>query len=81
MYSVPVSALTTLAVSRHKQDRFEELFTPDHQDLDGEVSERLTRFFRGIATGLRVLSLIVTVFVPDLGSPCPAADWEVQQIL
>ncbi|KAG1905642.1 uncharacterized protein F5891DRAFT_1170014 [Suillus fuscotomentosus] len=66
---------------RHKQDRFEELFTPDHQDLDGEVSERLTRFFRGTATGLRVLSLIVTVFVPDLGSPCPAADWEVQQIL
>lgn len=65
----------------HKQDRFEELFTPDHQDLDGEVSERLTRFFRGTATGLRVLSLIVTVFVPDLGSLCLAADWEVQQIL
>ncbi|KAG1725681.1 hypothetical protein EDD22DRAFT_853646 [Suillus occidentalis] len=53
---------STLAISRHKQGHLEELFTPDHQDLDNdEGNERLTRFLRGTATGLHALSLMISV--------------------
>ncbi|KAG1859739.1 hypothetical protein F4604DRAFT_1930457 [Suillus subluteus] len=53
---------STLAVSRHKQGHLEELFTLEHQDFDNaEVNERLTRFFRGTATGLRALSLMLSM--------------------
>jgi hypothetical protein len=63
---------STLAISRHKQGHLEELFTPDHQDLDdNEGNERLTCFLRGTATGLHALSLMISV----PGSRGPYTQW------
>jgi hypothetical protein len=48
---------STLAVSRHNQDCLEELFSPEHQDLDDDrVNQRLSRFFHRTAMGLCTLS-------------------------
>jgi hypothetical protein len=47
---------STLAMSRHNQNCFEELFSPEHQDLDDDrVNPRLSRFFYRTAMGLRTL--------------------------
>src|SRR5882757_6534121 len=64
---------STLAVSRHNQDRLEELFSPEHQDLDDDrVNQQLSRFFHRTAMGLRTLSFELS----EPNSRSPYNQWQ-----
>ncbi|KAG2093159.1 uncharacterized protein F5147DRAFT_764084 [Suillus discolor] len=68
-----VEVMFANGTKRHKEGCLEGLFTPDHQDFDEEINERLTRFFCETATSLRALSLIVSL------SSGPYVLWRTQK--